>query len=128
MTNPPGLAAGPPPEHPAAGHGGPPTPDPAAVIRSWPYLTALVLAAILGVPISVIAYGFLALVSQIQQYLFQDLPAMVVGDPAPAWWPVPWLVLCGLLTALTIRYLPGNAGHSPAFGFKAAAARPAARN
>jgi H+/Cl- antiporter ClcA len=27
-------------------------------------------------------------------------------------------VLCGLLTALTIRYLPGNAGHSPAFGFK----------
>jgi hypothetical protein len=29
----------------------------------------------------------------------------------------PWLVLSGLLTALTIRYLPGNGGHSPAFGF-----------
>jgi chloride channel protein, CIC family len=26
-------------------------------------------------------------------------------------------VLCGLLTALTIRYLTGNGGHSPAFGF-----------
>ena len=26
--------------------------------------------------------------------------------------------LPGLLTGLTIRYLPGNAGHSPAFGFK----------
>ena len=35
----------------------------------------------------------------------------------PAWWPVPWLVLCGLLTGVTIRYLPGNGGHSPAFGF-----------
>ena len=31
---------------------------------------------------------------------------------------MPWLVLCGLLTGLTIRYLPGNGGHSPAFGFK----------
>ena len=25
---------------------------------------------------------------------------------------------CGLLTGLTIRYLPGTAGHSPALGFK----------
>ena len=32
---------------------------------------------------------------------------------------MPWLVLCGLLTGLTIQYLPGNGGHSPAFGFKA---------
>ena len=30
---------------------------------------------------------------------------------------MPWLALAGLLTALTIRYLPGNAGHSPALGF-----------
>ena len=37
---------------------------------------------------------------------------------------MPWLVLCGLLTALTIRYLPGNAGHSPAFGFKAGGGPP----
>ena len=42
----------------------------------------------------------------------------------PAWWPVPWLVLCGLLTGLTIRYLPGNGGHSPAFGFKAGGGPP----
>jgi chloride channel protein, CIC family len=30
---------------------------------------------------------------------------------------VPWLLLCGLLTGLTIRYLRGNGGRSPAFGF-----------
>ena len=34
------------------------------------------------------------------------------GGRCPGW------CSCGLLTALTIRYLPGNAGHSPAFGFK----------
>ena len=32
---------------------------------------------------------------------------------------MPWLVLCGLLTGLTIQHLPGNGGHSPAFGFHA---------
>ena len=93
--------------------------DPVAVIRSKRYIGALVLAAILGIPISAIAYGFLALVAAIQHYLFFDLPDQIFGGTAPAWWPVPWLVLCGLLTALTIRYLPGNAGHSPAFGFVA---------
>ena len=36
----------------------------------------------------------------------------------PVWWPLPWLPLAGLVVALTIRYLPGNAGHKPAEGFK----------
>ena len=34
------------------------------------------------------------------------------------WWPLPWLALSGLLVALTIRHLPGTAGHKPAEGFK----------
>ena len=93
--------------------------DPVAVIRSRPYHLALVLAALLGIPISAVAYGFLALVGKIQEYLFTDLPQDVLTGDTPAWWPVPWLVLCGVLTGLTIQYLPGNAGHSPAFGFKA---------
>jgi len=86
-----------------------------------------VLAAILGIPISAVAYGFLALVAAIQKFLFTSLPNQILGSPAPAWWPVPWLVLCGLLTALTIRYLPGNAGHSPAFGFKTGGGPPTGR-
>jgi H+/Cl- antiporter ClcA len=98
--------------------------DPVTVIRSKRYLSSLILASVLGIPISAVAYGFLALVAKIQSYLFVDLPTQVTGGPAPAWWPVPWLVLCGLLTALTIRYLPGNAGHSPAFGFKAGGGPP----
>jgi H+/Cl- antiporter ClcA len=98
--------------------GGQPARDPLAVIRSRGYIAALVLAAIVGIPISAISYGFLALVAAIQRFLFTELPNQLLGSPAPAWWPVPWLVLCGLLTALTIRYLPGNGGHSPAFGFQ----------
>ncbi|GAA1499065.1 chloride channel protein [Paeniglutamicibacter kerguelensis] len=105
----------------------PPSIDPVAVIRSKPYIAALVLAAVLGVPISVIAYGFLALVAALQRFVFVELPGQVLGGPAPAWWPVPWLVLCGLLTALTIRYLPGTGGHSPAFGFKMGGGPPSGR-
>ena len=105
----------------------PPSIDPVVVIRSKPYIAALVLAAVLGVPISVIAYGFLALVAAVQQFVFVGLPDQVLGGPAPAWWPVPWLVLCGLLTALTIRYLPGTGGHSPAFGFKTGGGPPSGR-
>ncbi|HLM22853.1 MAG TPA: chloride channel protein, partial [Propionibacteriaceae bacterium] len=102
----------------AAPAAGAPAMDPVAVIRSKRYIGALALAAILGIPISAVAYGFLALVAAMQRFLFSDLPNQMLGGPAPAWWPLPWLVLCGLLVALTIRYLPGNGGHSPAFGFQ----------
>lgn len=98
-----------------------PTPDIdlVTVVRSKAYAVALLLAAALGIPISLIAYGFLAAVTKIQKYVFQDLPGDIFSGGTPSWWPIPWLVLCGVLTALTIRYLPGNAGHSPAFGFHA---------
>jgi H+/Cl- antiporter ClcA len=111
VTDPPAPAAA------AAGATGPPAMDPVAVIRSKAYLSALVLAALLGVPISAVAYGFLVLVTKLQAWLFTDLPGDLFDGTAPAWWPVPWVALAGLLTALTIRHLPGNAGHSPALGF-----------
>ena len=79
---------------------------------------ALVLAAVLGIPISAVAYGFLALVTKIQSYLFDDLPNDIFTNGVPGWWPIPLVAICGLLTGLTIRHLPGNCGHSPAFGFQ----------
>ena len=97
----------------------PPPPDPAAVLRSRRYVGLLVLAAILGVPISAAAYGFLALVSGLQEWLFTDLPEALGIGGAPWWWPLPLLTLAGILVGLTIRYLPGRGGHSPADGFKA---------
>jgi H+/Cl- antiporter ClcA len=96
----------------------PPSPDPVAVLRSRSYVGLLVLAGLLGVPISAAAYGFLALVTGLQDWLFTDLPEALGFDRAPWWWPLPLLALAGILVGLTIRYLPGRGGHSPADGFK----------
>jgi H+/Cl- antiporter ClcA len=93
--------------------------NPLAALRSRSYLALLALAAMIGVPISAIAYGFLALVTKMQTWVFTDLPKALGFHTEPLWWPVPPLVLAGVLVALTIRYLPGNGGHSPADGFKA---------
>jgi H+/Cl- antiporter ClcA len=78
----------------------------------------LVLAAIIGVPISAAAYFFLALVSKLQVWVFADLPKAVGFDSEPLWWPLLPLLLAGVLVGLTLRYLPGKGGHSPADGFK----------
>jgi len=79
----------------------------------------LVLAAIVGVPVSVAAYFFLALVSKMQVWVFTDLPKGLGFHGEPPWWPILPLVLAGVLVSLTIRYLPGKGGRSPAEGFKA---------
>jgi H+/Cl- antiporter ClcA len=93
--------------------------DPLTVVRTRGYLVILVFAAILGVPISAAAYGFLALVSHLQKWIFTDLPEGLGFSAEPTWWPVLPLFVAGVLVALTIRYLPGTAGNSPADGFKA---------
>src|SRR5215472_16936751 len=93
-------------------------PDPRQVLRSRSYVALLVLAAVVGVPISAAAWGFLALVDRLQRWLFTDLPSALGFHGPPMWWPLPLLALSGLLVALTIRYLPGRGGHSPADGFQ----------
>jgi H+/Cl- antiporter ClcA len=82
-------------------------------------LRLLVLAAIIGAPVSALAWGFLALVSKLQGWLFTSLPSRVgLGQP-PSWWPFPLLLIGGVAVALVIRFLPGTGGHEPAEGFKA---------
>jgi H+/Cl- antiporter ClcA len=78
----------------------------------------LVLGSIVGVVVAFVAYFFLEGVSEAQKYVFTTLPKEVGFSAEPVWWPLPWLPLAGLLVALTIRYLPGSAGHKPAEGFK----------
>jgi len=98
------------------------TPDPLALLRSRSYLALLALAAILGVPVSAVAFGFLALVSHLQGWIFTSLPHGLGWHTEPLWWPVPALALAGVLVAAAIRFLPGTGGHSPADGFKAGGA------
>ncbi len=77
----------------------------------------LAVAAILGVPISAVAYGFLALVSYLQEEIFTHLPHGLGFAAEPVWWPLPVLAAGGVLAGLAIRYLPGKGGASPADGF-----------
>ena len=98
--------------------------DPLALLRSRSCVALLVLAAIIGVPVSAAAYFFLALVSKLQGWIFTGLPKGLGFDSEPLWWPVLPLLLAGVLVSLTIRYLPGKGGHSPADGFKVGAGPP----
>ena len=119
------MTATPAPAPPA---GSPPALDPLSMVRSKAYLSALVLAGLLGIPISAIAYGFLALVGSLQKRIFDEWPSSIFDGAPPAWWPVPWLVLCGLLVSLTLKYLPGPGGHSPALGFQMGGGPPVDRH
>ena len=66
--------------------------DPLALLRSRNYLALLVLAVLIGVPVSAAAYFFLALVSKLQMWIFTDLPKDVGFHSEPLWWPIPPLL------------------------------------
>ncbi|MEU1491801.1 chloride channel protein [Streptomyces sp. NPDC005776] len=102
-------------------------PDPVAMVRTRGYAVLLVMVAILGVPISAGAFGFLALVSELQSLTYDDLPKALGFAGTPSWWPVPLVGLAGLLTGLAIRYLPGDGGHEPAEGLVSTGAPSAAQ-
>ncbi len=97
-------------------------PDPGELLRSRSYVSLLVLGAIVGIPVAAVAFFFLEAVGEAQEYLFDTLPGELGFDSQPSWWPIPLLAVSGLLVSLTIRYLPGTAGHKPAEGFKTSGA------
>ncbi|MFI8454526.1 chloride channel protein [Kitasatospora sp. NPDC085464] len=103
---------------------GPPTEDAAApqnpyeIVRNRGYIAVLVISALLGVPVSAGAFGFLALVTELQSLVYTDLPKGLGFAGTPDWWPIPLLAVAGVLVALTIRHLPGGGGHRPAEGLK----------
>jgi H+/Cl- antiporter ClcA len=92
------------------------------MIRSRGYVALLVLGALVGVPVAVVAYFFLAFISNAQHVVFVSLPAGLGFDSPPIWWPVLPLLLSGLIVGLTLKYLHGTGGHRPAEGFKAGGA------
>lgn len=97
----------------------PATQDPRDLIRSKGYRKLLVLAAIVGLVVSVASWGFLEGVDRLQTAVYDDLPDALGYASAPLWWPLPWVALAGLLTGLAVSRLPGRGGHVPADGLKA---------
>jgi H+/Cl- antiporter ClcA len=96
------------------------------LLRSRPYIVLLITAALLGVPVSALAFGFLKLTTSIVTWVYTDLPHGLGFATAPTWWPLPPLALAGLLVGVIVRYLPGHGGEVPADGFNAGAGPPAA--
>ena len=85
-------------------------PNPAELLRSRSYVMLVVFGAIIGVPVAAVAYFFLKLVAEAQQYVFDTLPGELGFDSQPSWWSIPFLALSGLIVAASIRYLPGTVG------------------
>ncbi len=82
------------------------------------------LAAIVGVVTSAVAWGFLELIYQIQQGVYIHLPQELGFSGTPEWWSLPVLGIAGLITALAIVRLPGTGGHIPADGLNASPTQP----
>ncbi len=77
-----------------------------------------VLAALVGVVVSLAAWCFLELIHQTQKALFTDIPSDMGYHSPPWWWLVLVLGVAGLVVAFAIERLPGRGGHIPAEGLK----------
>lgn len=93
--------------------------DPATTLLTKGFMVLLVIAAIVGIAVSLAAWCFLELVYQIQRELYHHLPsALGYHYGPPLWWSLPILAVAGVITALAITRLPGRGGHVPAEGLK----------
>lgn len=99
--------------------------DPTELLRSSSYLVLLVLGALVGAPVAVVAFGFLKAVDAVQERIYATLPDALGFEASPVWWPLPVLVLAGLLVGAAIHHLPGTGGHEPTGGMSASGAPPA---
>nr|WP_063892383.1 MULTISPECIES: chloride channel protein [unclassified Streptomyces] len=90
-----------------------------AMLRNPAYLKALVFSALIGVPVSLLAFWFLAGLHELEHALWADLPDALGWDTAPWWWPLPLLAVAGVCVGLVVRHLPGAGGHVPAAGLHA---------
>lgn len=72
---------------PAGPVGGTPTTapqDPYALVRTRGYLKLLLVAGAIGFPVCAVAFGFLALVHELEPLIYQDLPRALgfAGTPS----------------------------------------------
>ena len=101
-------------------------PDPAAPpaerVSGPEYLRLVLLGAAIGIPAALVAVGFVALVHELEHWLWHDLPD-ALGHDSPPWYVILLLPVTGAcLVVAARRFLPGNGGHSPADGISAAPA------
>ena len=87
------------------------------LVESKSFAVLLLLAAIVGLVVSLASWALLELTTQMQTWVFVDAPsALGFAAGQPVWWPVPILLFAGLIVAFAITRLPGQGGHVPARG------------
>jgi H+/Cl- antiporter ClcA len=101
-----------------------PPQDPAAAVSPRQLLGLLMLAAAVGLVVSVVAFCFLEAIHYITQWVWDDLPDGLGFDTTPTWWGLPVLFIAGLIVAFAIVRLPGNGGHVPAHGLNPSPTEP----
>jgi H+/Cl- antiporter ClcA len=80
------------------------------------YLRLVGLGALIGVPAALVAALFLALVHDLEHWLWDSLPSSL-GHSAPPWWLVIGLPVAGACVVIAARLLfPGDGGHPPLEG------------
>ncbi len=80
------------------------------------YLKLLLLCALIGVPVALACFFFLTAEHELQHLVWEKLPEGLGFDRAPWWWPVPTLLLAGLILAPVITRMRGHGGHVPVHG------------
>ncbi|MET9254838.1 chloride channel protein [Streptomyces sp. NPDC003717] len=90
------------------------------------YRRLLLLCVLLGVPIALACFFFVGLQHQLQHWVWNSLPEAVGYDAPPWWWPLPALLLAGLLLAPIVTRMPGGGGHLPVNGLAGAPVGPRA--
>lgn len=85
------------------------------------YLSILTLAALIGIPLSAIAFGFLAAVHELEHLVWETIPHDLGYDHAPAWWAILLLTTAGVIVGLIVTHVPGRGGHVPVHGLSAGA-------
>ena len=104
------------------------TPEgPAPSVSPRQLLGLLLLAAVVGIVVSLAAWCFLELVHYLPQWVYEDLAdAVGYDDGAPLWWYLPGCAFAGIVVAFAIVRLPGRGGHVPSEGLSAGATEPIA--
>lgn len=96
------------------------------LLRSPGYFKALVFCALIGVPVSLVAFWVLVALHELEHVMWDGLPAALGWNVPPWWWPLPLLLVAGTAVGLLVTRLPGGGGHVPASGLHTGGVSPAA--
>jgi len=87
-----------------------------SVLTSRGYHALLLAAVVIGVPVALIAFGFLAAVTKLEHWVWATVPENFGWEQPTAWYAVLVLGFAGVLVGLVVAHLPGRGGHIPVKG------------